>query len=87
MDFCLFLKKNVVGSRKIFPEHRRARTTSGTPSAFFIIHIDFVLKVKNTYTVPTLVLTRVCRPWVMYHVDTLTTLPELISLKQRRWSK
>ena len=35
---------------------------------------------------PTLVLTWVYRPWVMHHVDTPTTLPELTSLKQPRWS-
>ena len=66
------------------------------PLVSFHIHIDllkkhitykFCIKIKNTYTVPTLVLTRVCRPWVMHHVDTPTTLPELTSLKQPRWSE
>ena len=52
-----------------------------------IIRIDFVLKIKNTYTVLTLVLIRVCRPLVMHNVDTPTTLPELTSPKQPRWSE
>ena len=52
-----------------------------------IIHIAFILENQNTYTVPTLVLTRVCQPWVMHHVDTPTTLPELTSPKQPRWSE
>ena len=52
-----------------------------------IIRIGFVLKIKNTYIVPTLVLTRVCRPWVMHHVDTPTTFSELTSPKQPRWSE
>ena len=32
-------------------------------------------------------LTQVCRPWVMSHVDTPTTLPELTSPKQPWWSE
>ena len=32
-------------------------------------------------------LTRVCRLWVMNHVDIPTTLPKLISPKQPRWSE
>ena len=42
---------------------------------------------KISYTVPTLVLTWVCRPWVIYHDNTQTTLPELISPKQPWWSE
>ena len=41
----------------------------------------------NTYTVPTLVLTRVCRPWMMNHVDTPTTFSKLTSPKQPQWSE
>ena len=34
---------------------------------------------KYIYTEPTLVLTRVCQPWVMHHADIPITLPELPS--------
>ena len=36
---------------------------------------------------PTLVLTRVCQTWAMHHADTPTTLPELLSPVQPRWSE
>ena len=36
---------------------------------------------------PTLVLTRVCQTWAMHHADTPTTLPELSSPIQPRWSE
>ena len=79
-----------MGCRKTFFKHRRARTMLETTSVSFIIHIDlsksyytytfiFIKNHKITYTVPTLVLTRVCRLWMMYHVDTPTILSELIS--------
>ena len=80
----------------MFFEHHRVRTISEATGAFFyniidfqnIVHISFyIIKLKNTYIVPTLVLTQVCRPRVMNHVDTPTTLPELTSPKQPRWSE
>ena len=91
----LFFKTH--GQSKSFSEHCRAQTKSKTTSVPFIIHIDFkniihidfyIMKTKKiSYTVPTLVLTRVCRTWVMHHNDTPTTLPELRSSKQPRWSE
>ena len=39
------------------------------------------------YTESTLVLTRVCQTWAMHHTDTPTTLPELSSPIQSRWSE
>ena len=36
---------------------------------------------------PTLVLTQICQTWAMHHTDTLTTLPELLSVIQPRWSE
>ena len=83
----LFFKTH--GRSKTFSEYRRAKTKSETTSVPFIIHINFyIMKTKKiSYTVPTLVLTRVCRPWVMYHGDTPTTLSELTSLQQPRWSE
>ena len=42
---------------------------------------------KIIHTVPTLVLTRVCRTWAMHHVDTPTTLPELSPIIQPQWSE
>ena len=94
MDY-LFFKTH--GQSKSFFENRRAKMKSETTSVLFIIHIDFkniihidfyIMKTKKiSYTVPTLVLTRVCRTWVMHHNDTPTTLPELTSSKQPRWSE
>ena len=87
-----FSLKTHHGRSKTFSEHHRARTMSETTSVSFIIHIYFqnILYI-NFYickiTVLTLVLTQVCRLWVMYHVDTPTTVPKLISPKQPRWSK
>ena len=55
-----------------------------------IIHISFYkFEIQKIYicTKPTLVLTWVCQTWVMHHVDTPTTLPELTSPKQPRWSE
>ena len=42
---------------------------------------------NNIYMEPTLVLTWVSRTWTMHHVDTPTTLPELPSPIQSRWSE
>ena len=47
------------------------------------MYINFyIMKTKNIVSVLTLVLIRVCQSWVMYHDDTVTTLPELMSPKQ-----
>ena len=68
------------------------------PVFFYTIYIDFknnihlykCLYLENqeiTYTEPTLVLTRICQTWAMHHADTPTTLPELSSPIQSRWSE
>ena len=84
--------------RKPFSEPRRARTRSETTSVllYYIqilktiyIYIGFyILKTRKIiYTKPTLVLTRVCQAWAMHHANTPTTLSELSSLIQPRWSE
>ena len=56
----------------------------------FILYIDFENNIRThrflylenqkiIYTELTLVLTRVCQTWAMYHADTPTTLSELSS--------
>ena len=68
------------------------------PVFFYTIYIAFknnillykCLYLENqeiTYTEPTLILTQVCQTWAMHHVDTPTTLSELSSPKQPRWSE
>ena len=54
-----------------------------------IIHISFYIfeNQKIVYIEPTLVLTQVCQTWTMHHADTPTTLLELSSPIQPRWSE
>ena len=86
------------GRSKTFSNPRRTRTRSKTTSVllYYIqilktiyIYIGFyILKTKKKiYTVPTLVLTRVCQTQVMHHIDTPTTFSELSSPIQPRWSE
>ena len=57
-----------IGRSKTFSEPHRARTRTETTSVLFILHIDLKIYIsfviiktlKIIYTVPTLVLTRVC---------------------------
>ena len=85
------------GRSRTFSEPRRAKTRSETTNVFvytiyrfeIIIHIRFysMKTQKIIYIDPTLVLTRVCQTWMMHHVNTPITLPELSSPLQPRWSE
>ena len=94
MDF-YFFKENIVGDRKHSLIIVRSGQCQGPPVPFhntyrFSKHNTYrfyIKSQKHIYIVLTLVLTQVYRPWVMDHVDTQTTLPELTYPKQPRWSK
>ena len=93
MDQLLFFK-NIMGSRKRFLNIVGPRQSQKLLVFHFYNTYKFLkhntyrfLNQENqkiSYTMPTLVLTRVCRAWVMHHDDTPITIPRLKSPQQPR---